>query len=721
MKKKVFVIFCALIPAVISPLLRADEGMWIPLLIEKYNIELMREKGFRLSAEDIYSVNRACMKDAVVLFGGGCTGEMISPDGLVLTNHHCGYGNIQRHSSLENDYLTKGFWAMSRKDELPNPGLSVTFLRYMEDVTGRVFFGISDTMSRSDKESVIRSNIALISHQAEEESGYQAEVKPFYMGNQYFLLVSEKFNDVRLVGAPPSAIGKFGGETDNWVWPRHTGDFSLFRVYAGKDNRPADFSDENVPYKPLYHFPVSLKGVKEGDFTMVFGYPGSTAEYQPSFYIDMIKNYVNPKMIAVRTEKIEIMEEAMNSDPLIRIQYSAKKSGIANSWKKWIGENQGLERMNTIGEKQEFEARLADWIETDEARRIKYGNILPAYRKLYAELKDYYIAYNLTNESINGIEAVTLASGVRILDNLLKSGSPADEIEKTKADIIGASRNFFRNYDKGTDMKLFVSLMKFYGETLNREWLIPGYMNLKNACKGDFEAAGKKAYEKSVFVNESEFVDFVNEFDKSASKKISKDPFYIMATEAWDLLSNKIRPEIIRINGELAELNRDYMKAQMEFDDERVFYPDANSSLRVSYGKVKGYFAKDAVYFTHSTSLKGIIEKDNPDIYDYDVPDRLKELFHRKDFGRYGINGKLPVCFIADNHTTGGNSGSPVINADGHLIGINFDRAWEGVASDMDFNPEQSRNISLDVRYILFIIDKLAGAGYLLDELSIIE
>lgn len=719
--KKVLLVFCVFISTVVSHVIRADEGMWIPLLIEKYNIELMREKGFRLSAEDIYSVNRACMKDAVVLFGGGCTGEMISPDGLVLTNHHCGYGNIQRHSSLENDYLTEGFWAMSRKDELPNPGLSVTFLRYMEDVTDRAFFGISDSMSRSEKELLIRSNIESIQYQAEKESGLQAQVKPFYMGNQYFLIVSETFRDVRLVGAPPSAVGRFGGETDNWVWPRHTGDFSLFRVYAGKDNKPADFSDENVPYKPLYYFPVSLKGVKEGDFTMVFGYPGSTVEYMPSFYIDMIKNYVNPKMIAVRTEKIEIMEKAMNSDPLVRIQYSAKKSGIANSWKKWIGEIKGLERMNTIAEKQEFEARLTEWIGTDEIRRVQYGHILPAYKRLYAELKDYYIAYNLTNETINSIEAVNLASGIRILDNLLKSGASATEIEKTKADLIGASKSFFRNYDKKTDMKLFVSLMKIYGEMLSSEWFINSYLNLRNAFKGDFEEAGRKTYDQSVFVNESEFVDFINGFDKSASKKISKEPFYTMATEAWDLLSNKIRPEIIRINGELAELHRDYMKAQMEFDGGRVFYPDANSSLRVSYGNVKGYFAKDAVYYTHNTTLKGIIEKDNPEIYDYDVPDRLKELFNRNDFGRYGSEGELPVCFIADNHTTGGNSGSPVINADGHLIGINFDRAWEGVASDMDFNPEQSRNISVDVRYILFIIDKLAGAGYLLDELTIIE
>jgi hypothetical protein len=350
MKNKLL-ISCLLFTTLLTPSLLADEGMWIPMLIEKYNIKLMQEKGFKLSAEDIYSVNKACMKDAVVLFGGGCTGEIISADGLLITNHHCGYSQIQKHSPLDHDYLTNGFWAMSREEELPNPGLTVTFLKRMEDVTTMVLNGITDGMDDAHREKQVNSNIAEIIKAATDGTGYSASVKPFYMGKQYFLFVNESFRDIRLVGAPPSSIGKFGGETDNWIWPRHTGDFSLFRIYADKDNKPSDYAKTNVPYKPQYHFPISLKGIKEGDFTMVFGYPGSTSEYVPSYHVDMVKNYINPKMITIRTKKIEIMENAMNTDPLIRIQYSAKKSGIANGWKKWIGECQGLEKMNTIGKK----------------------------------------------------------------------------------------------------------------------------------------------------------------------------------------------------------------------------------------------------------------------------------------------------------------------------------------------------------------------------------
>ncbi|HQG37133.1 MAG TPA: S46 family peptidase, partial [Bacteroidales bacterium] len=397
-------LFCFL-----SSFSKADEGMWIPLLIEKYNIKIMQEKGFRLSAEDIYSVNKACMKDAVVIFGGGCTGEVISPEGLLITNHHCGYGQIQRHSTLEHDYLTNGFWAMNRSEELPNPGLTVTFLRRMEDVTAKVLEGVVENLTEEIRDSIINSNISMIEKKAVEGTEYRATVKPFFMGNQYFLFVNETFKDIRLVGAPPSSIGKFGGETDNWIWPRHTGDFSLFRIYAGKDNKPAAYSKDNVPYKPPYYFPVSLKGVKEGDFTMVFGYPGTTYEYVPSFHIDMIKNYINPKMIEIRTVEIEIMESAMASDPLIRIQYSAKKSGLANSWKKWQGENQGLERMNVIKSKQDYEERFTSWVNQDEQRKLKYGNILPGYREIYEQYRKYLFVNNYTAEVINGAEAIAFS------------------------------------------------------------------------------------------------------------------------------------------------------------------------------------------------------------------------------------------------------------------------------------------------------------------------
>ncbi|MFZ0281776.1 MAG: S46 family peptidase [Bacteroidales bacterium] len=699
---------------------KADEGMWIPLLIEKYNIRLMQEKGFKLTAEDIYSVNRACMKDAVVIFGGGCTGELISPEGLLITNHHCGYGQIQKHSTLEHDYLTDGFWAMSAGEELPNPGLTITILKWMEDVTGTVLEGVKEGMDQVEREKIISSNIGQIQVRATEGNEYRASVRPFFMGNQYFLFVNEVFRDVRLVGAPPSAIGKFGGDTDNWIWPRHTGDFSMFRVYAGKDNKPADYSPDNVPYKPAYYFPISLKGVKEGDFTMVFGYPGSTSEYVPSYHIDMVKNHLDPVLIEVRTKKIEILQSAINSDPLLRIKYSAKIAGIANSWKKWQGEIQGLQRMNTIGKKEEFEAKLTKWIESDKTRQSEYGDILPSYRSLYAGFREYTLVNSFTSEVMNGIETVNFSRSISGLADLYEKNSGTEEIQKAKAGLTEAARLFFKDYDKETDRKLFVSLLSLYGKTLDIKWQSPGYIKLKDYCRGDFEKIAGKLYDQSIFADEAKFVSFVKNFGKTSVNKLKRDQFYILAMDASDFLTKNVRPELNRLNGEIQKLNKDFMLAQMEFDN-KVFYPDANSTLRVAYGTVQGYNPKDAVYYTAYTTLKGIIEKDNPEIYDYDVPDKLKELFANRDFGRYTQDGEVPVCFIANNHTTGGNSGSPVINSEGYLIGINFDRAWEGVASDMAFNPDQSRNISLDIRYALFIIDKFAGAGYLLKEMTIIE
>ena len=712
-----------LLTILLTPALKADEGMWIPLLIEKYNIKLMQEKGFKLSAEDIYSVNKACMKDAVLQFGGGCTGEVISSDGLMITNHHCGYGQIQKHSTLEHDYLTNGFWAMSRAEELSNPGLTVTFLKRMEDVTDKVLVGVTVGMNDADRDKVIRANISGIIKNATDGTIYTASVRPFYMGKQYFLFVNESFRDVRLVGAPPSSIGKFGGETDNWIWPRHTGDFSLFRIYADKNNNPADYSKDNVPFKPIYHFPISLKGLKEGDFTMVFGYPGSTSEYVPSYHIDMVKNYINPKMIGIRTKKIEIMETAMNTDPLIRIQYSAKKAGIANSWKKWIGENQGLEKMGTISQKQEFETKLTEWINQDNARITAYGKLLPEYKELYSRLKEYSLVNSYTNEVFfsSGAEAIGFARNIRALADLISAKGDQDQIKVMKINLLESTKSFFQNYNQSTDKKLFVALMELYGENLEVKWQAPEYLKLKNSCKGNFPSIADKLYTKSVFTDENRFRTFVTAMNATSISKLKKDPFYLIAINVTDFLGTSVKSELARLNDQLQNLNKQYMAAQMEFDKSRMFYPDANSTLRLSYGTIKGYFSKDAVYFTFYTTLKGIIEKDNPDIYDYAVPEKLKQLYKSKDYGRYSQDGEMPVCFIANNHTTGGNSGSPVINADGQLIGVNFDRAWEGVASDLSYNPDQSRNISLDIRYALFLIDKFAGAGYLLNEMTIVE
>ena len=719
--KKSFSITFSFLFITLSSFAKPDEGMWIPLLIEKYNIKLMQEKGFKLSAEDIYSVNRACMKDAVVIFGGGCTGEIISPEGLLITNHHCGYDQIQEHSTLEHDYLTNGFWAMSKQEELPNPGLTVTILKRMEDVTDRVLSGVKNGMDLTEREDLIRSNIAEIQKKATEGTGYRASIRSFFMGNQYFLFVNEIFRDVRLVGAPPSAIGKFGGETDNWIWPRHTGDFSVFRIYADKNNRPAGYSADNIPYKPAYHFPVSLKGVKEGDFTMVFGYPGTTYEYVPSYHIDMYKNFIYPKMIAVRTNKIEIMETAINSDPLLRLKYSAKKVGIANSWKKWQGEILGLERMNTIAKKEEFERKLSDWIQADESRKSKYGNILPSYMELYSSLKDYTLVNSFTNEIVNGIEAITFSRKIDILADLYEKNADQGTIQMTRDNLKVIARQFFRDYDMETDKKLFISLMEIYGKVIDDQWQAPEYQRFTKASKGDFASVADKLYDRSVFTDEARFLSFIDKFNGSSASGIKKDQFYALSKGFSEFINNNVRTELDRLSSDIQNLHKEYMVAQMEYDRERTFYPDANSTLRIAYGNIKGYNPRDAVYFNYFTTLKGIMEKDNPEIFDYDVPDKLRELYEKRDYGRYAQNGEIHICFIANNHTTGGNSGSPVINSEGYLIGINFDRAWEGVASDMAFNPEMSRNISLDIRYALFIIDKFAGAGYLLNEMTIIE
>ncbi|MBI5010955.1 MAG: S46 family peptidase, partial [Bacteroidia bacterium] len=713
--KKMCLLLSVVFTLIFAPVLRADEGMWIPILIEKYNIKLMQEKGFKLSAEDIYSVNKASMKDAIVHFGGGCTGELISNDGLLITNHHCGYGQIQRHSSVDKDYLTNGFWAMSAREELPNPGLTVTFLKRMEDVTDRVLKGVTENLSVSARESTIESNILVITKEAVAGTGYVAVVKPFYMGKQYFLFVNEVFRDVRLVGAPPSAIGKFGGETDNWVWPRHTGDFSLFRIYAGKDNKPADYSLENIPYRPAYFFPVSLKGVNDGDFTMVFGYPGTTSKYVPSYHIDMVKNYLNPKMIEIRGIKIDIMEEAMNTDPLLRLQYSAKKSSLANSWKKWIGESQGLERMGTIDIKRAYEEKLTQWIKNDISRSGKYGDILPRYKELYSKFRDYNLVNSFTSEVFfnYGAEAIGFARNIKTLEDLIKNKGDEDQINMAKINLQAFASGFFKNYNMETDKKLFIAVMTLYNKNLEEKWQAPEFIKLKNSCNGDFAEVADELYRKTIFAEEKKFKYFVSNMNSASIAKLHKDPFYQLATGVTGFLAEKVRPDLQALNSELQQLNTDYMTLQLEYASDKVFYPDANSTLRVAYGNVKGYYSNDAVYYTHYTTLKGIIEKDNPEIYDYDVPEKLKELYRNKDYGKYSHNGEVPVCFIATNHTTGGNSGSPVLNADGHLIGINFDRAWEGVASDLAYNPDQSRNISLDIRYALFIIDKFAGAGYL--------
>ncbi len=700
---------------------RADEGMWIPLLIEKLNIQIMQEKGFKLTAEDIYSVNQASMKDAVMIFGGGCTAELISGEGLLITNHHCGYRRIQQHSTVEHDYLTHGFWAMSRAEELPNPGLSVIFLKRMEDVTEKTLDGIINTMSEQERMEKILSNIGDIEAKAIEGTHYQAHVESFFAGNQYFLFVEEVYKDVRLVGAPPSAIGKFGGDTDNWMWPRHTGDFSLFRIYAGKDNMPAGYSEDNVPYKPVKFFPVSLKGVRPGDFTMVYGFPGSTFRYVPSFHLKMLTGTIYPKLIQIRDKKLEIMNAGMENDPGVRIQYSAKKASVSNSWKRWIGEIRGLEKLDAISKKQQFETDFQKW--ADENNKTNYSGLLQAYKELYRQYARYRLARDYFREVFfsSGTELVAFSGR---FDRLLKSieeNAPDEDIQRLADMLITQTENFFRDYNSAIDQQLFKAVMEMLDANMNADFKPSVYINIQSKYQDDFEKYTAAVYKKTIFDKPEKVYKLLESPGKGMMRKIKNDPVYQIYESAHTLHSEKIMPEYNRLGDDLRLLNRTYMAARMEFQPDKVFYADANFTLRLAYGNVKSYEPVDAVFYKHYTTLKGIIEKDDPEIYDYDVPDKLKELYAEQNFGRYAEDGEMPVCFIATNHTTGGNSGSPVLNAEGHLIGVNFDRAWEGVMSDLMFNPDQCRNISLDIRFALFIIDKFAGAGYLLDEMEIIE
>ncbi len=702
----------------------AKEGMWIPLLLEHQNITEMQDRGFRLTAKDIYSINESSMKDAVVIFGGGCTGELISDKGLLMTNHHCGYSAIQKHSSVENDYLTNGFWAMSQSEELPNEKLSVTFLRRMVDVTDSVLKDVDESLSMVQQNKIITSNIDKIVKSSTEETHFTALVEPFFQGNQYFLFIYEEFTDVRLVGAPPSAIGKFGGDVDNWMWPRHTGDFSLFRIYANGDNQPADFSSDNVPYQPKHHFPISLKGVEEGDFTMIFGYPGSTAQYVPSYHIEMLTEVLYPQLIDVRTQKLSVYRHYMEMDAATRIQYASKSASVSNAWKRWRGEIRGLEILDAIHKKQEEEEGFQKWVMAQQEREEKWGTLLESYKEVYSHFSEYNLARNLMLELIgrNGLEMIQLAGHYGSLVSLLDQ-KEVDEmkINEVVQELQERTNSHFKDYSNSIDSEGSPELLIAFRDNSSKEFHPSLYQQIDSKYKGDVHAYMKNVFKKSIFSNQKKTNALLNNPSQKNFRKVKKDPAYLLYGDLAEVYYGKISEGYRTYNAQLDSLNRIYMQALMAFDSTKNFYPDANFTLRVGYGQVKGYKARDAVRYDYFTTLDGIMEKNDPAIYDYRVPERLKELYESKDYGRYEVNGTVPVCFIATNHTTGGNSGSPIINSNGELIGVNFDRAWEGVMSDLMFNPDQCRNISIDIRYALFIIDKFAGAGYLLDEMTLVK
>lgn len=696
----------------------AKEGMWIPTLLEKYNIEEMQQMGFKLTAQDIYDVNNASMKDAVVIFGGGCTGELISDEGLLITNYHCGYRQIQTHSSVENDILTNGFWAMNKGEELPNQGLTVRFLEYMKDVTSDVLKN-TEELSEEEKSEVIRKNSKRIETEASENAKYRTQVKPLFYGNQYFLYVYKTYTDVRLVGAPPSAIGKFGGDTDNWMWPRHTGDFSVFRIYADKNNEPAEYSPDNVPFKPKKFFPISMKGIHPGDFTMVFGNPGSTQQYIPHQEVNIIMNQRDPDRIKIRDTKLQIIGAAMEKDPKVRIQYSAKYQGISNSWKKWQGEIKGLQRLDAVDKKLEFEQEFKKWAERNAKWEKTYQPVFKEFDILYRQYSELVKAADYYSEIVSrGPEIFNLATrGNSILNNL--ESNQTERVERLKKDMLEYLDTFFKDFNQPTDEKLFVELLPILNENLDVEFLPSDFQEVMK--KYNQEKLLKNVYRKSVFSDRSKLQSLLENGNDRQLLKLRKDPLIVLVKSLNFYYDVKIKPIVDTLRENIDRNMKIYMAGIMEMQSGQPLYPDANLTLRITYGKVEGYEPMDGIKYEYYTTLSGIIEKDNPEIYDYDVPDKLKDLYKNKDFGNYEVNGDVPVCFTASNHTSGGNSGSPVINANGELIGLNFDRCWEGTMSDIMYDPKMCRNITLDIRYALFIIDKFAGAGYLLDEMKILK
>ena len=699
----------------------ADEGMWLPQLLQQMNAAEMRLKGLQIPIEEIYSANKNSLKDAVVLFGGGCTGEIISAQGLMLTNHHCGFGQIQEHSTLENNYLRDGFWAMTMKEELPCPGLTATFIIRMEDVTTS-FTKALENLTEEQRNAKIKEISATLEKKAIEGTHYEARVRQFYSGNEFILIVSETFNDVRLVGAPPSSIGKFGGDTDNWMWPRHTGDFSMFRVYAGKDNKPAAYSTENVPFVPRHFFSISTKGVQQDDFTMVYGFPGRTQEYISSYQVSTIVEVTNPNRIKVRTARLEVMGESMRSSEALHLKYADKQSGVSNAWKKWKGESKGLLAAKGLEKKQAFEIDFKSWYSKSDALSKKYTMVLPSIETLYKNTRPYLSANDYYAEAAFGIELISYAMGLKNLVEMTLSEKPDTakirmEAEAYKVGVAG----YFKDYDMNTDRKMMATLLKIFNEGV-ADSLKPEYFTvLRKRYHSDFVKLADVIFAKSDLDEEGEMAELFAKFGKSSAKEIKSDPAYQLADALLTFYRSRVADKVKSFNADLTLLNRLYMEGQKEMQPEKKLYPDANSTLRLAYGQVRGYEARDAVYFNFQTDLDGIMEKYIPGDEEFDLPTRLVELHKSKDYGRYGVNGTVPVAFIATNHTTGGNSGSPVLNAKGNLIGTNYDRVWEGTMSDILFNPEICRNITLDIRYTLFIVDKFAGAKRLIDEMDIVD
>jgi hypothetical protein len=698
---------------------KADEGMWLPLLLKKLNEADMQKEGFRLTADDIYNINHSSMKDAIVRLGGGfCTAEMISGEGLLLTNHHCGYESVQEHSSVAHDYLTDGFWAKTHEEELSNMDLTADFLVSIQDVTERVMKEISDTLTESQRTAAIQKLASVMAKEVSDSNGLKGELKSFFKGNTYYLFVYQIFRDVRLVGAPPSAIGKFGGDTDNWMWPRHTGDFTLFRVYMSKDGKPAPYSKDNIPFKPKYFLPVSLEGVKKDDFAMVMGYPGGTDRYLISDGVKLAIEVTNPAIIKIREKKLAIIKEDMNSSKDIRIKYSSKYYESSNYYKYYIGQSKGLVRMDVVDKKKQEENNFTQWANSDPIRKVKYGSTLSQMAKNYSDIRKYSLAHTYFGEAVfQGPEIMLQAYRCNALAAMLSDkNSKPEDIKKAAEELKKESTEFYMNYNAPTDQKLFSELLKMYYDNVPSDQHPAVFGEVVKKYKGDFNEYAKYIYKKTIFADSSRFFAFLND---PAEKKLKKDPAFQAMNSILENYIGVIVPASKKAELDNAKLYRNLVAGLMEMSPERKFYPDANSTMRLSYGRVEDYYPMDAVYYNYFTTLQGVMEKKDSTNDEFTVPRKLEELYKKKDYGNYGVNGQMNVCFITDNDITGGNSGSPVINGKGELIGIAFDGNWEAMSGDIAFDPVYKRCINVDIRYVLFIIDKFAGATNLIHEMKI--
>ena len=687
-------------------------GMWIPSLLKGMNETEMKSMGMKITAKEIYDANQSSLKDAVPQFDGGCTAEVISDKGLILTNHHCGFAAIQDHSSIEHDYLRDGFWAYKMEDELTNPNMTVMFVVQIEDVTAKVLEGVATVTSETEKQKKIQENITTLSNTLPKETWQENKIKTFYNGNQYLLFVTETFKDIRFVGAPPSSIGKFGSDTDNWVWPRHTGDFSLFRIYADKNNHPAAFSADNIPYKPKKFFPISIAGLKENDFTMVMGYPGRTTEYLPSVAVNQIVETLNPAKIEVRDAALKVQDRFMRKDQAIKIQYAAKYAGVANYWKKWMGETKGLKKANAVAAKQKFEKEFQEKV-IKVGKQAEYGTLLSDFEKNYTDIKDYALAKDYFSEvALRNTEILSVGYKLYQLEQILNTKGEQSFTDR-KNTLSKGIADFYKDYNVEVDKNVFEQLINLYATKSPKQFLPETLVNL------DAAKLTSDIFANSKLTSLTRFKELLDGDSKTVIEKLNADKGYQLIKSMADAYSTMVAPTYDAINLKNTATQRTYMKAILELFPNKRIFPDANSTLRITYGKVKGYQPNDGVYYEPFTTLDGVMEKYIPGDYEFDVPQKLIELYNTKDYGKYGVKGKMPVCFIATNHTTGGNSGSPALDANGNLIGLNFDRVWEGTMSDIFYSPDICRNIMVDIRYVLFLIDKFAGAQNIINELKI--